>query len=333
MPFFFLSYQKKVNLRIVLLAFSICVSILCFICFTNIVVALLKHNSSNNILWNITNKNLAEKVGLEPIYFSIYILLSNLYLISKYFKNKTKNHILILVVNSIILILLGSRNITVSYVFLTAIALAFFLNKNKLPFRNIFLIIGAFLLFIFSIAYLNPVIKWRYISVFNTTSLEKNMPHYSEKGARLRKQLWTSAIEIVSKNPILGVGTGNYTDELKRTYLKNKYRIPFRKELITHNQYLTYAVMFGYVGLLVFVVYMAFFIKYFYKNKLLLPLLFLISIICICVTESFLYVNKGIVFFAFFSNLFLINHFHGKKTKSPIHISTSSSSTWRFIDE
>ncbi|KAA9333798.1 O-antigen ligase family protein [Adhaeribacter soli] len=60
---------------------------------------------------------------------------------------------------------------------------------------------------------------------------------------------WQNLWQVVQQNPILGVGTGDYTDALEQAYTDDKYPMPVHN----HNQFLMFWAMIGIWGLCLFI--------------------------------------------------------------------------------
>lgn len=137
----------------------------------------------------------------------------------------------------------------------------------------------------------------------------------SAGGSSLFQRLvfWQAAVELIKRNFWLGTGTGdvkvafqNIYDEID-VYLQPQYR------LRAHNQYLTFWVSFGVVGIVWFI---AMFIIPFTQTRVTyLHIAFLIIVFISCLTEDTLETQAGVTFFAFFYGLFSSNT-RPKNTKS-----------------
>ena len=115
----------------------------------------------------------------------------------------------------------------------------------KVLFR--FVIIGG-ILGVSAIA-INPILKWRVESLFLNSS-------FKEEGVQMREKLWKSSYEVFNEHKLFGVGSGDFKDELIKTYKKNDYRIQYRFEMNSHNQYLSLLVSNGLIGVLLFLFYL-----------------------------------------------------------------------------
>ena len=127
-----------------------------------------------------------------------------------------------------------------------------------------------------------------------------------------RFEYWKTAYKIVSKNPWIGVGTGNVEQAFLQEYYESKSPLSMRWRLRSHNQYLTFAVAFGLIGAayFLFVMFYALFSKNQYKEYLFS--VFWIMMMLSMLSEDTLETQAGVSFFAFFYSLFMFknNRFH-----------------------
>ena len=111
---------------------------------------------------------------------------------------------------------------------------------------------------------------------------------------------------LTSKTPILGVGTGDVQDAFDFQYERDDSRLSSKYRLRAHNQYMTYAVTFGTIG----VVFFLFFLGYpLLANKMyrdIFYLAFFSIIIFSMIAEDTLETQVGITFLAFFNTIFLL---------------------------
>lgn len=68
----------------------------------------------------------------------------------------------------------------------------------------------------------------------------------------LRYYALISSLEVIKNNPIFGVGTGDWRDELVKVYHKNELRCNIKEETAPHNQYVRTVLKFGVIGFLFF---------------------------------------------------------------------------------
>lgn len=115
-----------------------------------------------------------------------------------------------------------------------------------------------------------------------------------------------AAIDIISKNPWFGVGTGNWKQEFKNAFHEINSGLNENLYASSHNQYLNYMVKFGVFGLLA----IAFFILYPVfktgRNKDILFMIFLVFLFFANFGDSNFESHMGNSFFVFFYCFFLL---------------------------
>ena len=121
----------------------------------------------------------------------------------------------------------------------------------------------------------------------------------AENGTRLRLQIAKSALNIASEHP-MGVGTG-----MERHYLIEQYKQDFnsrayRFQYNTHNMYLSALVNYGWIGAVIFIVFMLGLLIVAIRDKSWLFTAFVLLLIAVGTTESYLVVHKGVILVAFF---------------------------------
>lgn len=118
-----------------------------------------------------------------------------------------------------------------------------------------------------------------------------------------RFELWNNAVVTFLAHPVLGVGTGDVVDATQHTMLQRQSPM-YGYEKYPHNQYLTFLLSFGLLGVAVIV---AFFVRALRRTSASVSFLyvafwtvFLVS----CLSEDTLQTMAGMAFFTFFVSLF-----------------------------
>ncbi len=118
-----------------------------------------------------------------------------------------------------------------------------------------------------------------------------------------RLEFWRTSLEIFRSNPIVGVGTGDLASAFKSQYEIMNTKLDTNHRLRSHNQYLSIASAFGFLGL----IYFLFALLYPLKNAQKLPAIFILFlIICLLsmLTEDTLETQPGATFVGLFFILF-----------------------------
>jgi len=131
-------------------------------------------------------------------------------------------------------------------------------------------------------------------------------PH-TVSSSSLRILIWEVSNNLIIENPF-GYGTGDVKDILVNQYHEQDITKAEALKLNVHNQFLETTIAIGILGSLLFVMILLLPIIYFTKTKnWLLPIGFIFIIIINFSTESMLNRQAGVIFFAFFYNLILLN--------------------------
>ncbi|WP_053970752.1 O-antigen ligase [Mangrovimonas sp. ST2L15] len=136
----------------------------------------------------------------------------------------------------------------------------------------------------------------------------ENEKSYNHSSVNVRNGIYTCALSIVKDNLLFGVGVGDSQDELNTCY-NNKIgaKIYTWHNYNTHNQFLFFIVASGIIGLLIFLILIFQHWRIAIENVNQIHLYFISIIILVSLTENILSRSDGVMFFAFFSSLFLFN--------------------------
>jgi uncharacterized membrane protein len=121
-----------------------------------------------------------------------------------------------------------------------------------------------------------------------------------------RIELWHSSIKLIKDHLWVGVGTGDAADVFAASLILQNSLLQ-KSDLRSHNQFLTFTIAFGIIGLIIILfglIYPA--IKQKKFSDFLYLSFFLIAFLSM-LTEDTLETQAGVTFFAFFSCLFLFS--------------------------
>lgn len=154
--------------------------------------------------------------------------------------------------------------------------------------------------------FLNGYYKYRYLSIINDNSLF------------MRFEFWKAARGIINDNFLFGVGTGDVNQAYKLKYQEIETQLDERLWHRAHNQFLSIAVAFGILGLIIFIFaifYPAFKLKAFKSfNFLIIFVVLLISFL----SEDTLETQHGVTIFAFLYTFFLFQNPEVNRTEISI---------------
>lgn len=120
-----------------------------------------------------------------------------------------------------------------------------------------------------------------------------------------RIPIWTSAVKVIKKNLILGVGPGDASKELREVYKNSGFSEVYYDNLNAHNQYLEVLLSMGIIGFLIFMSILGYMVYLSITGRNLLLMIFLLIVLCAFLFESILNRIAGLTFFSLFSFILL----------------------------
>ena len=117
---------------------------------------------------------------------------------------------------------------------------------------------------------------------------------------------WSAELELISKAPLLGYGSGSERKLLGRKFYEKKFYVAYFEEFNSHNQYLSFLLNMGLVGLLAFLSVLGYGFFLAWKDRDIVFFGFMIIISVLSFSENILFLNKGIFFYSFFLSFFLL---------------------------
>ena len=240
--------------------------------------------------------------SIHPSYLSMYVLISVFISFELWYDKSLKKGFRIgwLIIGSLLFI--SIYFISSRAGILAAIATIAFYAINKIINRKKSRIIwmSIILILIFSL----PLIR-------NNDRVNLLLQGFSkEKGYELRRQderliVWRSAVEIIKKHPVFGVGIGDVRTELVKEYNRAGEDKLEKERLNAHNQFLEVLLEGGMVGFSVFLLVFGSMIFIAIDEKNLMLGMFVIMMIIFFMFETVLYRLAGVSFFSLFSFLLL----------------------------
>lgn len=252
------------------------------------------------------NHNFSQPINLHATYLSMYVCLSLTYQLQQLLVCRQHRyrflHLIACGVLMAGLIQLASAAVLVASFIIISCTGILLLNTTRK--KNIYVLISfPVLLIVFAVIYTVPSFRTRFFGHFQQ---ELTAKAYAPVIPEPRAARWQSALQLIKQKPLTGYGSGSETQVLKEQFYRDGLYISYYDELNTHNQYLSIAIEYGCLVLLLFIsVLLSGFITAFRrKDALFTGFLLIISITSL--SENILSVNKGIFFFSFFYSLFLI---------------------------
>lgn len=114
-----------------------------------------------------------------------------------------------------------------------------------------------------------------------------------------RIQSWIAGVNVIVRNPLLGVGAGDAENALFQQYRRLGFKENYDLQLNEHNQFLQIANRCGLIGLLCFTAALLYALRNGMRRKDFLQISFSVTIILVCLVECFIGRQAGITFFTF----------------------------------
>jgi O-antigen ligase len=249
------------------------------------------------------NHNFSDPIGIHATYLAMYIALS----LAAYFYyiSMEKRYWLKWAYAIFIAIMLAglvqsaSRSVLIAMAVFALIFPFFLMNREK-KLRWILGVIGLSVIAFVGITRIDAFQK-RYVTTLKEDLLIESI---NNKQPESRAYRWEQALQLSYASPLVGYGTGSEKRLLKERYFEKKLYRSYLLQLNAHNQYISFLLKTGIIGLLVFlsVLIMGFITAWRTRDAIFSCFMLLITIVS--VSENILDVNKGIFFYAFFFSLF-----------------------------
>jgi O-antigen ligase len=215
-------------------------------------------------------------------------------------------------------IFLSSRIVTLSFLLITLYG-ALRVSEGTFPptLKWAYSLIPVSLLCL--LIYLNPVSRFRNYQEIASTPGTFNKPGMQTQSMGIRASLWLVGIRSLDEvNPLWGTGPGDVEGVMKTT--SDRARIHNSLDSYDpHNQYLQTLLGLGIIGLATLLLCFALPAHTAWRQGDYFYLGFISLVALVCVTESVLEVQKGIVFFALFNSLLIFQYSNFQTHKSVLH--------------
>lgn len=265
---------------------------------------------------NYTDTGLVPRL-LNAIHISVYVTISFFHFFIK--ENKSKFDYIFSLLLFIFVILLSSKNIIIVFILLILVQV-FFYSKvaNRLRLRNLTL-----LLFIFGFLISFSKIKERFLIEFktntqNSVELNKNggvnnisiiQAWQNESfthndyfpGTAFRVYQFRMFVEFLKEEPIFWKGFGLNASQKKLLEKEKIYNLyPGYGSFNFHNQYVQIFAELGIIGFVLLLILMLINTRNAFKSKDFIHIAFSILMISLFLTESFIWRQRGVLFFTLF---------------------------------
>lgn len=269
-------------------------------------------------LISLPELSLRALTGIHQAYFSLFYMFALFFVMYQVERNKVGLFWGYLQIGFILFFIsvLGARVMMTIAVLVTVIFTARAILRTKLVLRLLLLgvLIVSSLLIVRNTNFSEKFsrlskIEWDIDkNIYNHQVFSFEYDDVTSNTLELRLIKWYCALQIVKEHPIIGVGTGDYKDELNKMYRS----IEFKKGMVygynTHNQYLEEFIKFGTVGGLFFLFFIGYILKDAIVKKNSLLFLTALTVAAFLLIESAFSRQHGVIFFCFFVPVLYIYH-------------------------
>jgi O-antigen ligase len=256
----------------------------------------------------ISGSKLLEPISLSPIYMSLFVGFAVLICLHLYnvieFKRRRAGIAALIVYFLVFNLLLGARMGIISLLLILAIHfLKSQIGQSKNSRRSVSIIGSLAAATVVLLITINPLLQKRFFSDLISLSIPQEPSGWNS--VNIRMAIWNCSLELFKKKPFLGYGAGSPDKYREECYKQYSFYPAFGTDLNSHNQYLEYLLIGGLPLLLILLFTLAasyrqamIFNSALFKN-------FIIFVVLNLLTESFLNVQKGLIFYVYFASFLL----------------------------
>ncbi|MEN9914745.1 MAG: hypothetical protein RL528_1506 [Bacteroidota bacterium] len=234
--------------------------------------------------------------------------------------NKKQRILLQITLLFLVLIQLLLQSRIMILITLLSLFILFFLNwRNK---KKWFILV----LLVFSgIVFQIPIFQGRFKEGLKQSQIITNNPKEASKSrdslkliadcssTSLRYNAIISCYEIILKQPVFGVGSGDWLNELTKNYQANKRFCNLKEKTAPHNQYLRILLKHGIVGFIFFLFYFFFLLRLSFKKQEIAQVSFILCLIFSSMGYDLMDGGATAPFVAFFASFLFLKT--NEKTK------------------
>lgn len=198
-----------------------------------------------------------------------------------------------------------SSKVTILFFILFAIVfLIYAMSKKKFSIKQL-VIISVFFVVVSSALLSAPTPRARFYNLFKVGLDFANNNSKSQESNSLRFEAINAGLHVIYDNFWFGVGTGDIATEMSNYYKANDVQGAYIQHISPHNQFIRTFAMYGIVGFVLLVMVFVMMLQKAIKTRNLLFGFWTLFMIVLFAVEDMLMIQDGIVYFAFFSSLFL----------------------------
>jgi O-antigen ligase len=266
---------------------------------------------------HFTNHNFSQPINMHATFFSMQLGIALVYLLSVLIKQRALyNKLFYLACCGILalgLLQLSSKSVIIALFIIVNAALPYFLLQGKRRLRFM-LISGSFSVLIVAAILSSGTFRDRFIRDLKNDLTKSTVDEVVD--SRLAR--WGVSTKLIIKSPVIGYGAGSEIGLLHDQYFDSKLYNSFLNRLNTHSEYLSFLLKSGIIGLTVYLFTLAFGFNASLRQKDLLFFTFMLLVAVVSISEDFLDVDKGIMFYALFFSFFIFSYENSFSSKPEV---------------
>ncbi len=292
-----------------LLSFALVCTVTIIYLYADAIITIRHYGLPFSILLSsaFTNHNFSEPIDMHATFFSMQVTIALVYMLSVLIKEQILYKRLFYLACSIVLtaglVQLCSKSIFIVLFIVMNVALPYFLLKGTRRWKFVAVSVSFSVLQIAGILY-SGTFKDRFVNELKQ-DLSKSKVTETTDGRLAR---WSVVTELISKAPVTGYGAGTEIALLQGGFYNKKLYNSYLYRLNAHNEYLSFWLKSGIIGLLLYLATLIFGFKIALKERDLLFFTFMLLMAIVSLSENVLDVDKGIFFYAFFYSFFVFSN-------------------------
>lgn len=250
------------------------------------------------------NHKFSGPINMHATFLSLQIAIALFYLLTRLFEPRSKYLKTGLYMAVILLfagiVQLGSKAVLVVVLVGINVVIPYFMVPTTKRMR--FITIAAMLsLIVIACSVSVNSFKERFVTDL-ASDLSKPV---SDESVEPRLVRWEAALDLIKQKPVIGYGAGSELSILGDKYFQDKLYIAYLHRLNAHNQYLTFLLNSGILGLLGYLATLFYIVRIALWRRDTLFFVFVLLIITVSLSESLLNAEKGVYFYSFFLSFFV----------------------------
>ncbi|WP_146126764.1 O-antigen ligase family protein [Nonlabens agnitus] len=232
--------------------------------------------------------------NIHPIYLSMHgaiAILMSLHLLSR---TKSAKVIIILIVSNIIIaafmLILIKKGPILS---LIIAGLYYVISAGN---SKTWTVLGLIALIFASVIIIHPKVNSKFSELLKIGAQDNSVM----SSTNIRMEIYKCGKEIIPQAGILGFGVGDAREKLLDCYIETNENLALYK-YNSHNQYLSIILRAGFLGLLLFAMYIIFLILGLKKNKGYIAISLILFYLLVMFSENILERENGVLYFSYFS--------------------------------